>query len=123
MQKISPLPEFTEVTPTAEIRAASHGWRAKCLQRLIRLEMPVPTTVALPAQTIRTIAAGHSFDARAILAYFGEAPLVSIRPSPENPDWGGPGTILNVGMNAARHAALAARHGQEAADTLYMRFV
>ncbi|MBL4928686.1 putative PEP-binding protein [Fuscibacter oryzae] len=123
MQKISPIPEFTVVSPTAEIRPALHGWRAKCLQRLVRLEMPVPTTVALPAQTVRTIAAGHPFDSRAILAHFGEAPLISIRPSPENPDWGGPGTILNVGMNAARHAALAARHGQEAADTIYMRFV
>jgi pyruvate,orthophosphate dikinase len=123
VQKISPIPEFTVVSPAAEIRPALHGWRAKCLQRLVRLDMPVPTTVALPAQTVRTIAAGHPFDSRAILAHFGEAPLVSIRPSPENPDWGGPGTILNVGMNAARHAALAARHGQEAADTLYMRFV
>jgi pyruvate,orthophosphate dikinase len=123
VQKTTLPPEFTELTPTAEIRTAVHGWRAKCLQRLIRLDLPVPTTVALSAQTVRNIANGPPIDSRAILSSFGDAPLISVRPSPENPDWGGPGTLLNVGMNAARHASLAARHGQEAADTLYLRFV
>lgn len=123
MQKAPLLPDFTEVTPTAEIRVPAHGWRAKCLQRLVRLDLPVPATMALPAQTVRAIAAGHPFDPTDILARFGAEPLVSVRPSPENPDWGGPGTVLNVGMNAARHAALARSHGQAAADKLYLRFV
>ncbi len=122
MQKIPPL-DYTEVTPTAAISTQAHGWRAKCLQRLVRLEMPVPQTVALPAPTVRAIAAGHTLDARAILTHFGEMALISVRPSPENPDWGGPGTVLNVGMNAERHAALVQRHGAEAADALYLRFV
>ena len=122
MQKTPPL-DYTEVTQTAAISTQAHGWRAKCLQRLVRLEMPVPKTVALPAQTVRAIAAGHTVDARAILAHFGDMPLISVRPSPENPDWGGPGTVLNVGMNAERHADLVQRHGAEAADALYLRFV
>jgi pyruvate,orthophosphate dikinase len=122
VQKTPPL-DYTEVTPTAAISTQAHGWRSKCLQRLVRLEMPVPQTVALPAPTVRAIAAGHTLDARAILAHFGEMPLISVRPSPENPDWGGPGTVLNVGMNAERHAALVQRHGAEAADALYLRFV
>jgi len=122
VQKNSPL-DYCEVTPSAAITPAAHGWRAKCLQRLVRLDLPVPMTVALPTQTVRAIAAGHTLDTRAILAHFGAAPLISVRPSPENPDWGGPGTVLNVGMNADRHAALAARHGQESADALYLRFV
>jgi pyruvate,orthophosphate dikinase len=122
VQKIPPL-DYTEVTPTAAISTQAHGWRAKCLQRLVRLEMPVPQTVALPAPTVRAIAAGHTLDARAILTHFGEMALISVRPSPENPDWGGPGTVLNVGMNAERHAALVQRHGAEAADALYLRFV
>ena len=122
MQKTPPL-DYTEVTPTAAISTQAHGWRSKCLPPLVRLEMPVPQTVALPAPTVRAIAAGHTLDARAILAHFGEMPLISVRPSPENPDWGGPGTVLNVGMNAERHAALVQRHGAEAADALYLRFV
>lgn len=123
MQKTLQVSDFTELTPTADIRAADHGWRAKCLQRLIRLNLPVPETVALPAQTVRSIAAGHPIDIKSILWHFGASPLISVRPSPGNPDWGGPGTILNIGMNASRHQTLVKTHGREAADALYLRFV
>lgn len=125
MQKpeIPQLTDFTLVTPTATIRPEVHGWRAKCLQRLIRLDLPVPKVVALPAAAVRGIAGGMTVDTRAILNHFGEMPLVSVRPSPANPDWGGPGTILNVGLNAERHARLRETHGAAAADTLYLRFI
>lgn len=123
MQKIDLISDFTEVTPSAAISTPRHGWRAKCLQRLVRLDLPVPRTVALPATAVRAIAAGQPVDAPALLRHFGEGTLISVRPSPENPAWGGPGTILNIGMNAARHARLAQTHGAEAADALYLRFV
>ena len=117
------LADYTQITPTATIRTEAHGWRAKCLQRLTRLDLPVPQTVALPTHTVRAIAAGHQVDAATILGHFGSDALISVRPSPANPDWGGPGSVLNVGMNAQRHADLAKRHGQAAADALYLRFV
>ncbi|WP_050528245.1 putative PEP-binding protein [Pseudorhodobacter aquimaris] len=123
MQKLEPITDFVEITPSAEIAVATHGWRAKCLQRLLRLDMPVPRTVALPAATVQAIAAGRSLDCNGVLKCFGENPLVSVRPSPENPEWGGPSTVLNIGMNAARHAVLVKTHGQAAADALYLRFV
>lgn len=123
MQKIEPISDFDRITPTAAISLKTHGFRAKCLQRLVRLDLPVPVTVALPATTVRAIAAGHPVDCPAILADFGPTPLVSVRPSPENPDWGGPATVLNIGMNAARHAALARIHGEEAADAIYLGFI
>ena len=123
MQKHAEAAEFTELTPAAPITTARHGWRAKCLQRLIRLALPVPQTVALPADMVRAIAAGQPIDAPRLAAMFGEALLVSVRGSPEHPEWGGPGTVLNVGMNDARRAALAARLGPEAAEALYLRFV
>ena len=115
--------DFTPMTPSAAIATATHGWRAKCLQRLIRLELPVPHTAVLSFKAVRAVAAGHAPDARAILAGFGDDALVSVRPSPQNPEWGGPATILNVGLNDARHRELAARLGQAAADALYLRFV
>ena len=123
VQKHDLLTDFTEITPSASIATSSHGWRAKCLQRLVRLDLPVPETVALPAATVRAIAGGQLVDCAAILAHFGAEPLISVRPSPANPDWGGPATILNIGFNAARHNRLAQTHGQEAADALYLRFV
>jgi pyruvate,orthophosphate dikinase len=123
VQKHPDSAEFAELTATARVAVATHGWRAKCLQRLIRLDLPVPPTVALSCAAVRAIAAGHAPPAAAILSAFGPAPLVSARPSPEHPDWGGPGTVLNVGLNDARHAALARSHGRQAADALYLRFI
>ncbi|THD82270.1 pyruvate, phosphate dikinase [Aliigemmobacter aestuarii] len=123
MQKQQPLTDFSEITPSAAIRTETHGWRAKCLQRLIRLDLPVPRTVALPSSTVRAIAAGTPVHCEAILAHFGEGPLISVRPSPVNPDWGGPATVLNIGLNHARHARLVETQGQAAADELFLRFV
>ncbi len=123
VQKHDPILEYAEISPSARITAEDHGWRAKCLQRLIRLDLPVPKSVALPAATVRAIAAGYSVDTAGVLDLFGDGPLVSVRPSPANPDWGGPGTILNIGLNAKRHARLAETHGETAADALYVRFV
>lgn len=123
MQKHDPFLDFSEITPSAGIVTLEHGWRAKCLQRLVRLDLPVPKSVALPAQTVRSIAAGHQVDTVAILDRFGDGPLISVRPSPANPDWGGPATILNIGLNEKRHTRLAETHGETAADALYVRFV
>ncbi|MDG1282574.1 MAG: PEP-utilizing enzyme [Pseudorhodobacter sp.] len=123
MQKHQPIPEFVAITPSASITAPTHGWRAKCLQRLIRLDLPVPQTIALPSGSVRAIANGYPVDCAGVLAHFGPAPLVSVRPSPADPAWGGPSTVLNIGMNAARHADLVRTRGQAAADALYLKFV
>ncbi len=123
MQKQETVHEFVAITPEAPVTTQSHGWKAKCLQRLVRLHMPVPQSVALSSSAVKAIAAGAVVDAAAILAAFGPEPLVSVRPSPAAPEWGGPATILNIGLNAARHARLCQTHGIEAADALYVRFV
>jgi pyruvate, orthophosphate dikinase len=123
VQKTPLLTDFTEISASAAIAAETHGWRAKCLQRLVRLDLPVPRTVALPARTVRAIAGGAQVDCAAILRSLGPGALFSVRPSPENPDWGGPATVLNIGLNAARHAQLVESHGAAAADAIYLRFV
>lgn len=123
VQKHQDFADHTQITPSAGIETARHGWRAKCLQRLIRMDLPVPNVVALPVDTVRAIAAGAGFDTRALAAEFGDAPLLAVRSSPANPDWGGPNSVLNVGMNAAKHAELTAAHGAALADAVYLRFV
>ncbi|MEJ1998521.1 MAG: PEP-utilizing enzyme [Maritimibacter sp.] len=114
---------FSELTPTAAISPARHGGRAKCLQRLIRLDMPVPLTLALDFATVHALSQGKMPDLDAMLALFGPDPLLSVRPSSESPDWGGPGAILNIGMNDRLHAQLIESHGEMAANALYLRFV
>lgn len=113
---------FTRIRRVAPIAVDTHGGRAKALQRLIRLDFPVPQTVALSFDSVHRIAAGEHPDIKGLLATF-ETPLVSVRPSSQDPDWGGPGAILNIGMSDARHAELAETHGEEAANALYLRFV
>ncbi|MCI5097836.1 MAG: pyruvate, phosphate dikinase [Rhodobacteraceae bacterium] len=103
--------------------AGTHGGRAKCLQRLVRLELPVPRTVALSFDTVHAIAEGEMPDIEAILREFPEDALLCVRPSSEDPDWGGPGAILNVGMNDARYVDFCDTLGQTAAAALYQRFV
>ncbi|WP_336246026.1 pyruvate, phosphate dikinase [Mesobacterium pallidum] len=114
---------FTFITPTAPVATPTHGGRAKCLQRLIRLDLPVPRTVALSFDAVHAIAAGCEPDVGAILAEFPEDALLCVRPSSEDPDWGGPGSVLNIGMNDASFVTLADRIGTEAATALYLRFV
>ena len=116
-------PDTTLVTPIAPITTATHGGRAKCLQRLARLDLPVPTTVALSFDAVHKIASGHLPDIEAILQQFPQDALLCVRPSSEDPDWGGPSAILNIGMNDARYEVLCGTLGPDAAAALFTRFV
>lgn len=116
-------PHVTLITSDAPMSTPTHGGRAKCLQRLVRLDLPVPRTVALSFDAVHRIAAGTFPDMAALIAAFDPAALLCVRPSSADPDWGGPGAILNIGMNDARFVDLADEIGQEAAAALYLRFV
>ena len=123
MQNNTEFSPLTLITQTAPMSPNVHGGRAKCLQRLVRLDMPVPTTVALSFDAVRDIARGRMPDMGELLEPFGDAPILTVRPSSQDPDWGGPGAILNIGMNDARHAEMAERIGVEAATAIYLRFI
>ena len=116
-------PDITFITATAPVAATSHGGRAKCLQRLVRLDMPVPSTVALSFDEVHRIAAGEMPDMGDVIALLQSDSLICVRPSSEDPDWGGPGAILNIGMNDQRHARLCEEIGTQAANALYARFI
>ena len=116
-------PDLTFITPTAPVANETHGGRAKCLQRLVRLDLPVPRTVALSFDEVHRIAQGVTPDMEALLAPLDAGSLLCVRPSSEDPDWGGPGAVLNIGMNDARLAALSAQIGEVAARKLYARFI
>ncbi|PZO67036.1 MAG: pyruvate, phosphate dikinase [Paracoccus denitrificans] len=124
MDQSHDLAQIVEITPAASVARDRHGWRAKCLQRLIRMDLPVPRSFAIPADAVRGIAHGMPLDPRfldkVITSGIG---LVSVRPSAIEPEWGGPGSILNVGINDALHAEIAATRGQAAADAVYKGFI
>lgn len=114
---------ITLVTPSAPIHPDTHGGRAKCLQRLVRLDLPVPTTVALSFDAVHRIAGGDIPDIEQMVEPFDGVNLLCVRPSSEDPDWGGPGAVLNIGINAERHANLSKEIGSDAADEIYLRFI
>ncbi len=115
--------KYSLITPSAPIATPTHGGRAKCLQRLLRLDLPVPTTVALSFDAIKSIASGELPDLGAILGHFDPDDLLCVRPSSESPDWGGPSAILNIGMNSDRFSELSKELGATAAAELYLRFI
>lgn len=115
---------IVEITPSAGVQTAIHGWRAKCLQRLVRMDLPVPRSFAVSSDAVRAIAGGGMVDRARLAALMSHGlGLVSVRPSSIDPAWGGPGTVLNVGMNDLVHVRLAETRGQGAADALYRGFV
>ena len=116
-------PHITLITPTAPVATAMHGGRAKCMQRLVRLDLPVPRTVALSFDAVKRLANGQMPDITAIVDQFEADALLCVRPSSEDPDWGGPGAVLNIGMNNARYEELSLTLGAEGAAALYLRFV
>ncbi|MCH8467466.1 MAG: pyruvate, phosphate dikinase, partial [Roseinatronobacter sp.] len=123
MPKYLTLTDYAQITGSAPIKRQSHGWRAKCLQRLVRLDMPVPQTIALSFAVVREIATGAQMNLRHLLSHFPQGQLLSVRPSAEHPQWGGPAAILNIGMNDEKHAEIAALYGEPVATDMYLRFV
>ncbi|WBU65019.1 putative PEP-binding protein [Paracoccus aerodenitrificans] len=124
MTRFVELSDIVEITSDSGIDTAVHGWRAKCLQRLVRMDLPVPRSFAIAAKAVRAMAQGAMPDADAIGALFanGEG-LVIVRPSAVKPEWGGPGTVLNVGINDECYRRLKKSHGKDAADAIYLAFV
>tara|TARA_X000000950_G_scaffold91734_1_gene115486 strand:- start:4461 stop:7007 length:2547 start_codon:yes stop_codon:yes gene_type:complete len=115
--------DFELITPSAKIATATHGGRAKCLQRLLRLELPVPKTVAISFSGVHSIAAGHYENIKDILTNFGTDDLLCVRPSSESSDWGGPSAIMNIGMNNLRYEELKQKVGPDLASSIYINFI
>ena len=123
VQNLVELTGFTRIRRVAPIDVETHGGRAKAMQRLVRLDLPVPPTAALSFEAVHRITTGHMPDLAALIDTFGDGALLSVRPSSQDPDWGGPLAMLNIGMNSERHAAMVSSHGAVAADQVYLRFV
>ncbi len=85
--------------------------------------LPVPAGHALAVRAVREIATTGFPEDRPLSSLFSDGTLFSIRSSPVSRSWGGPETILNIGMNAEARARLAERVGAKQADALYCRFI
>lgn len=107
----------------ADVATERFGARANRLAKLRGLGLPVPLALAVSVDAVQGFAAGHLPDVSALLAEFGARAIVSVRSSPLERDWGGPETILNVGLNDDTHGKLCHRLGEADATALYCRFI
>ena len=117
------IPNFELISSEANISGNLHGARAKCLQRLIRLGLPIPKSVALSIPFVNAIASGEHIDLNGIVSNFDINPIISVRSSPLSGDWGGPSTILNIGMNRKMEQFYAKVLGKKAAKELHLKFI
>ena len=83
----------------------------------------MPRTVAVSFDAVKKIANDNMPDVAAVVAEMPPGALMCVRPSSEDPDWGGPGAVLNIGINNALFEELCSSMGEEPAAALYRRFV
>jgi len=115
--------EIRRLGKSTPVDAALFGARASRLAKLRELGLPVPLAFGVSVNAVSAIATGKLPNVRNILGEFAERGIVSVRSSPVERIWGGPQTLLNVGLNTEIHAKLRHRLGHADADRLYCRFV
>jgi len=120
---MSEYPQIQRLGKNSDVPSAVYGARASRLAKLQNLGLPVPLAVGVSVAGVRDIAAGQVVDVAGLLANFGARDIVSVRSSPVKRIWGGPETLLNVGLTYENHAKLCHRLGEQAATALYCRFV
>ncbi len=115
--------DYLQLSSQCEVKRIEYGARARRLFLLKAMNMPVPKAVFLSIEAVREIQAGKKIDSKRILEVFGKQEMVSVRASPEHWDWGGPQTILNVGLNGDKFCKLKNVLGEIEAVRLYLRFI
>ncbi len=112
------MSQFAFIHSDTPLDPAKFGARGVRLSQLAMLGLPVPVGVILSTETVGAIARGEFPVMPDELAG-----LVSVRGSAQEPEWGGPTAILNIGICDAAMPALIAQVGEIGAYTLYRRFI
>ncbi len=99
------------------------GARAKTLADLIAADFNTTDAWAISVDGVRSIARSVFPQDWPFADRLKGGELFSLRSSPVMRAWGGPETLLNIGMTAAVRDKLAKTLGLEAANALYCRFV
>ena len=98
-------------------QAARFGARAERLGRMAALGLAVPPGVALDVDTVAALGRGGGLPAIEL------GPFVALRGSAGRRDWGGPQSILNLGLTPATLPQLQARIGRAGALEAFRRAI
>lgn len=115
--------DVTALGDDADAPAAVYGARGETLAALKAAGIPVPSTWCLSAEAVASLATDIVPDAVKSLNPFSTVDLIAVRASPIDRNWGGPESLLNIGMTEALRQKIAPQLGQTAADAMYFRFV
>jgi pyruvate, orthophosphate dikinase len=115
--------DYIHLKVSSKIKRDAYGARARRLFLLKSMKMPVPRAVLLSISAVRKIQTGKRLDIEGILAQFCSDDLFSIRASPEHWSWGGPPTIINIGLNDRKYKEIKQKIGIIQASKLYLRFI
>jgi len=111
--------DFSAIHSDTPLDPARFGARGVRLSQLALLGLPVPEGIILSAGAVQRAVDGEMPDLPDGL----KGGLLSLRASPQEPEWGGPTAILNIGICDAALPELTTKIGETGAYTLYRRFI
>ncbi|MDG1946934.1 MAG: PEP-utilizing enzyme, partial [Amylibacter sp.] len=116
-------PECVELKSDADVPIEKYGARANAIVKLLQAELPIPKAWAFLCESVNKFQNYEFPEIKGLNSSLNNGMLVSLRASSISRDWGGPETLLNIGMNWKIHAILEDALGKVAVDALYFRFI
>jgi pyruvate,orthophosphate dikinase len=116
-------PDCVKLARGTEVPASVYGARAAAVVHLMQSDLPIPEGWAFSCETVAKFQRSEFPKEWPVGEALKRGRLVSLRASPIERAWGGPETLLNVGMNWHAHEKLCKPLGKSATDALYFRFV
>ena len=122
-RNVEPTDDIARLDAAVPLRTDRFGARAARLATLVRAGAPVPEGVAVGFQAASRLRT-DAVVARAVLTaagpLFDHGNLLIVRASPEEPKWGGPTSVRNVGFCLSRIETIARRIGSDAAEAGFL---
>lgn len=116
-------PDCIALDASTKLEADVYGARARSVVSLLGADLPVPAAWALSVEASRRCARSDFPTLDDITQRLSDGALLSLRSSPVSRDWGGPPTLLNIGMCDQSKITLAAKIGETRANKIYFRFI
>ena len=117
------FPDCTALDGKSVLDCHIYGARAEALVNLRRAKLPIPRAWAFSVDAVKRFARSEFPDQWPIAALWSEGRLMSLRASPVDRTWGGPRSVLNIGMNTQMRDTMAIDGNLETSNEIYFRFI
>ena len=121
--ELKTYPECVELISDVDVPIEKYGARANAIVNLLKADLPIPKAWSFLCESVHKFQDYEFPEIKGLKLSLNEGILVSLRASPISRDWGGPETLLNIGMNWKIHEMLKNALGKNTVDALYFRFI